>query len=595
MGFFSNRISGLPDGSDLIQPVCQIYETVVGERVHLRKTALVRLGSPLHPFSVCNPNCTGHERCLPLILEYVPAECAPPTMAHHFYYQHIRNAQISTSLKNDLYFELYHTAPNDLSTKYAHFRTRFNLKPPDECRSAMFSVMKFWSQHCKRLNQCLDVTEFFPVRLEWVDPVFEGTKFMPVVRSRNLGGGHKVDEYGWVIEMIRAERTHAFSEYCPLIFIGDDTSTRLARYIEWGKRLSPFDGRSKRRFENDRWKLENCERMTVLVHLLQKVHFGNGCVAVVLSTGSHELAEGMPPSSYAELLKLLLIYLLQFQLRIIVLPPTPCAKHRHLWFCYLKQQRELSTRMSAVEFLIMPSRQADDRSFLDALVMGNHTLDPHMCDDRGYTDFGIRKLGFFLIEVLQIPKMILGTEVSWCLKMEAKSRKEVVDFDRNSISKLEEHSLKLAEACGQDWFPPSLEYEPIDDISPLTSSEFPLKLQETGLLPSDIAYLDASSCSLLPGSLGVSNGNEASQKSAFSDVVKSRHHRKKKTRNDAGRAHIQPGCKEKNEQSEMMNVVHRSESFELLHVSPNNFFTTQERRVNHRQAHARLAAEQLCS
>uniref|UniRef100_A0A1I8EIA4 Uncharacterized protein n=1 Tax=Wuchereria bancrofti TaxID=6293 RepID=A0A1I8EIA4_WUCBA len=404
--------NGFLGRSDLIQTVCQLYDVVQGERVHSRKTALIQYGSPLHPYSVCNPNYGGHEFCLPLAVDYVSSDFAPPTMAHHFYYFHIRDAKIPTSLKNDIYRQLYHTSPFDLLSKYAELRNRFDLVPLKKCRPLMLAILNFWIQRCKLLKMCLDATEFFPIRLQWTDSVFEGTRLERDQLSQKWEIGRKVCEYGWAIEMVRAERIPAFAENCPLIFVGDNTSTRLARYIEWGKRMSEIDGRFLQQFGIDSWKLEEFERLSTLFLFLQKIHFGNGCIAIVLSSGAHELAEGMAPSKYGKLLEDILLYLLQFQLRILVIPPTPRAENQFLWFQYVQQQIELSVKLSTVEFLIRPTHQANDRCFLDALIIGSRTLDSFMCDDAGFTDFGIKKLGFFLIEVMQIPRTGYNGQIS---------------------------------------------------------------------------------------------------------------------------------------------------------------------------------------
>ncbi|KAL3994030.1 hypothetical protein ACH3XW_20065 [Acanthocheilonema viteae] len=476
--------NGFLDRPDLIQTVCQLYEVVEGECVHLRKTALIQHGSPLHPYSICNPNYVGHELCLPLAVDYLSSDLTPPTMAHHFYYLHIRDAKIPTSLKNDIYRQLYHTVPSNLFAKYTELRSRFDLVPLKECRPLMLTILDFWIQRCKRLKMCLDATEFFPIRLQWTDSVFEGTRLQRDQLSQNWKVGREVDEYGWAIETVRAERVTAFVENCPLIFMGDNTSTRLARYIEWGKRLSDTDGRFLQRFRSDNWKLES-ERMSTLFLLLQKIHFGNGCVAIILSSGAHELAEGIAPSKYGKLLKNILMYLLQFQLRILVVPPTPRAENQFLWFQYVQQQMELSVKLSTVEFLIRSSQQASDRCFLDAIIIGSRTLDSFMCNNSGFTDFGIKKLGFFLIEVMHIPRIGHNRQISKREVITATtSRREdaviTYDYKRRNIASVEQQSVRLVEAQTKVWYQPSVDYESV---------------ASTDLLPTSVTYLNVKSYS----------------------------------------------------------------------------------------------------
>ncbi|EFO26322.1 hypothetical protein LOAG_02160 [Loa loa] len=511
--------NGFPDRSDLIQTVCQLYDVVQGERVHSRKIALIQHGSPLHPYSVCNSNYGGHELCLPLIVDYVSPDLAPPTMAHHFYYLHLRDAKIPNTLKNDIYRQLYHTAPFDLFTKYTELRSRFDLVPLKECRPLMLTILDFWIQRCKRLKMCLDATEFFPVRLKWTDSVFEGTRLKRDQLSQNWEIGCEVDEYGWAVEMVRAEHVTAFTENCPLMFMGDSTSTRLARYIEWGKRFSDIDGRFLQQFGIDNRKLEESERMSTLFLLLQKIHFGNGCIAVVLSSGAHELAEGMAPSKYGKILKDILVYLLQFQLRILVVPPTPCVENQFLWFQYMQQQVELSVKLPTVEFLIRPIHQTSDRCFLDALIIGSRTLDSFMCGDAGFTDFGIKKLGFFLIEVMQIPKTNHNGEI---LKREmiiaTTSRQDdaIFAYDCNK-----ESSLGLVETQIKIWNEPIIDYKSIDNVPSFPS------MACTNLLSTDVAYLNVKSYSELAGYAGPSARNSLT--SLATNIQNSRH-RKKKTK-----------------------------------------------------------------
>lgn len=451
-------------------------------------------------------------------------------MAHHYYYLHIRSAQIPGSLKNDIYRELYHTAPQDLVTKYAQLRNRFGLANLEECRMLMFAVMDYWVQRCKLVKLCLDSTKLLPIRVEWIDSVFEGTKFGSGSRPRSLEGGREVDEYGWAVEMVRAERVFAFTENCSLIFIGDNTSGLLARYIEWGKWLSDMDGRFQRRFENSEWKFEECERLSVLVHVLQKMHFGNGCVAVVLSSGAHELAEGMPPGKYAELLKVILTYLLQFQLRIIVVPPTPRTENQLLWFQYVMKQQELSTELPDIEFLVMSNRHAGGRSFLDAMVMGGHALDLHICDNTGFTGYGIKKLSFFLIEVILIPKTAIARQNSEAERthpvMNPKEMPVMLDYDEYKGAPGMEQAPRFIEAQKQGWYPPSLEYEPIEEVPPLSNS-YGLPVG-TELLPADITYIKAKNYSELAGYPLTAQANPVLASSSGIGNAKSRRRRKKK-------------------------------------------------------------------
>ncbi|VDK31541.1 unnamed protein product [Gongylonema pulchrum] len=464
------RISGsCQDQNDIIQNVCQIYQTVESERAFPRRTALIRHSSPLHPFSICNPNFDGHEQCIPFVLDYVPSGLAPPTMAHHYYYMLVRNAQIPGSLKDTVYRELYDTAPPHLSTKYEQLQNRFGLAPPNDCRMLMFAVLDFWIQRCRLVKFCLDATMLLPIRLEWVNPIFEGTRFRPSSAANKVWEcGTEVDEYGWAVEMIRAERMLAFTENCPLIFIGDNTSGRLVRYLEWGKRLGDFEGRFRRRFENAEFPFMECERMSVLARMLQKIHFGNGCLAVVLTSGAHELAENMAPRKYAELLDTVLAYLMQFQLRIIVTPPTPCTRNASLWLRYVEEQRELCSKFTEIEFLVAPNLRAGDerRSFLDALLMGSHSMDEYTCDSgTGFTDYGIKKLSFFLVEVLHIPK----TETNEYSRGNGRSMGRAAQYDEyhgaaNRFHMINKPSkMRFTEAQKQGWFPPSLDYEPLDD------------------------------------------------------------------------------------------------------------------------------------
>uniref|UniRef100_A0A915Q6Q5 Aminotransferase-like plant mobile domain-containing protein n=1 Tax=Setaria digitata TaxID=48799 RepID=A0A915Q6Q5_9BILA len=578
------------DQSDLIQTVCQIYNIVEGERVHSRKTALIQHGSPLHPYSVCNPNYSGHEQCLPLTVDYVSPDLAPPTMAHHFYYLHIRDAKIPSSLKDDIYRELYHTAPFDLFAKYTELRSRFDLALPKECRMLMVTILDFWIQRCKRLKICLDATEFFPVRLQWTDSVFEGTQFERDQLSQNWEGGREMDEYGWAIEMVRAERVTAFTENCPLIFMGDNTSTRLARYIEWGKRLNDIDGIFLRRFGTSGWKLKESERMSDLFLVLKKIHFGHGCVAVVLSSGAHELAERMAPSKYGKILKDMLLYLLQFQLRILVLPPTPRVDDRFLWFQYLQQQLELSIKLSTVEFLVRPAQQANNRCFMDALLIGNHTLDSFVCDDAGFTDFGIKKLGFFLIEVMQIPKTDRNGQTSKHegINAAASTRDGVIvthDYKRENIINAEQHSPRLMEEQSKAWYQPSLDYEPIDDASPFALMPYP------NSAPADGTYLNVNNYSELAGYASSSTTAATNFLTPLASGVQSsnRHRKKKKNPNEA-HLHVRNNERSQGQQQHaMINFAKKLKAPKLSHGK--HFTLTRERRNRHRRTCSRRVAE----
>lgn len=574
------------DRSDLIHTVSQLYEVVEGKRVHLRKTALIQHGSPLHPYSICNPNYSGHELCLPLTLDYVSSDLAPPTIAHHFYYLHVRDAKIPTSLKNDIYRQLYHTAPFELFTKYTELRSRFDLISLKECRPLMLTILDFWIQRCKRLKICLDATEFFPVRLQWTDSVFEGTRLERDQLSQNWEIGLEVDEYGWAIEMVRAERVTAFTENCPLIFMGDNTSTRLARYIEWGKRLSDTDGRFLQRFRSDSWKLEESEQMSTLFLFLQRIHFGNGCIAVILSSGAHELAERMAPSKYGKILKDILMYLLQFQLRILVVPPTPRAEDQFLWFQYVQQQIELSIKLSTVEFLIRSTQQAGDRCFLDALVIGSRTLDSFMCDNSGFTDYGIKKLGFFLIEVMHIPRISHNRQISKHQAATATTSRRDDDYKSGDIAIVEQQSLRLVEAQTKVWYQSSVDYESIDNVP-----SFPL-LASTDLLPASVAYLNVKSYSELGGCAGsATTGNLLMPLDiSFQDS----RHRTKKTK-IAASSHPQIMNNGHLRGQEQHVVTNSSKKLgESPRLSRRNYFTsTQERHDRRRRARVRHATEQL--
>lgn len=559
-----------------------------GERIHSRKTALIQHGSPLHPYNVCNPNYGGHELCLPLTVDYVSPDLAPPTMAHHFYYLHVRDAKIPTSLKNDIYRQLYHTTPFDLLAKYTELRSRFDLVQLKECRPLMLAILDFWIQRCKRLKTCLDATELFPVRLRWTDSVFEGTRLEHDQLSQNWEIAREIDEYGWAVEMARAERVTAFTENCPLIFVGDNTATRLARYIEWGKRLSDIDGRFLQRFESDNWKLEDSERMSTLFPLLQKIHFGNGCIAVVLSSGAHELAEGMAPSKYGKLLKDILVYLLQFQLRILVVPPTPRADDQCLWFQYVQQQLELSVKLSTVEFLIRPTNQANDRCFLDALIIGSRKLDSFICDDAGFTEFGIKKLGFFLIEVMQIPKISHNGQISKHEVINATiSRRDNSNHDymKESITGVKQQSLRLTEAQTKVWYQPNIDYEPISDVSPCPPVAY------TNLLPTSVAYLNVKSCSELVGYAGpVTAGNLLMP--VATSIQNSRHRKKKTKIAEANVQIINNKYMRRQERRVMSNSSKKlGQSSKLLH---RNYFTlAQEPRDRRRRARVPRPTELL--
>ncbi|CAG9535031.1 unnamed protein product [Cercopithifilaria johnstoni] len=583
--------NGFLDRSDLIQTVCQLYEVVEGERVHSRKTALIQHGSPLHPYSVCNPNHSGHELCLPLAVDYVSSDLAPPTMAHHFYYLHVRDAKIPTSLKNDIYRQLYHTAPFDLFSKYTELRSRFNLISLKECRPLMLTILDFWIQRCKRLKMSLDATEFFPVRLQWVDSVFEGTQLERDRLSQNWEVGFEVDKYGWAIEMVRAEHVTAFAENCPLIFMGDNTSTRLARYIEWGKRLNDVDGRFLQHLGSDSWKLEESERLSTLFLFLQKIHFGNGCIAVILSSGAHELAEGMTPSKYGKLLKDILVYLLQFQLRIIVVPPTPRVEDQFLWFQYVQQQIELSVKLSTVEFLIRSTHQASDRCFLDALIIGSRTLDSFMCDNSGFTDFGIKKLGFYLIEVMHIPRIGYNRQISKHEVVTATTSRGndavfTCDYKKANIANVEQQSLRLVEAHTNIWYQPSVDFESVDNVPSFPS------VASTDLLPSSVTYLNVKSYSELAGYAGSAAAGNLLMPLATS--FQNSRYRKKKTK-VAEASHSQIINNRHLREQEQRVVIN---SFKKLGQSPKlshkNYFTlAQERRDRRRRARAHRATEQL--
>lgn len=559
---------------DLIQTVCQLYDVVEGERIHLRKTALIQDGSPLHPHSVCNPNYGGHELCLPLTVDYVSSEFPPPTMAHHFYYLHVRDAKIPISLKTDIYRQLFHTAPSDLRGKYTEFESRFDLLPLKGCRLLMVSIVDFWIQRCKRLQACLDATEFFPIRLQWTDVVFEGTRLEHDQLSQNWKVGREIDEYGWAIEMARAKHVGAFTENCPLIFMGDNTSLRLARYIEWGKRFCDIDGRLLQHFGIDSWKLEECDRMSTLLLLLQKVHFGNGCIAVVLSSGEHELAEGMTPSKYGKLLNDILVHLLQFQLRILVTPPTPNMKDQFLWFQYVQQQVELSAKLSAVEFLIRPTR---DRCFFDAVIIGSHTLDSFMCDDVGFTDFGIKKLGFFLIEVMQIPRTGHNRQISRHETITATNQRRdnaifAHDYGAAGIVNVEQQSVKLFEAQTKVWYEPNIDYK------------------STNLLPTSISYFNVKNYSELAGYAGQGSRNLLVP---LSNGIPNSRHQKKKTKITASSysQKINNGHLRGQEQLAMINSDKLGQSSKSFR---RNYFTiSQERRDRRKRARARRAAERL--
>lgn len=579
------------DRPDLIQTVCQLYEVVEGERVHLRKTALIQHGSPLHPYSICNPNYSGHELCSSLAVDYVSSDLAPPTMAHHFYYLHVRDAKIPSSLKNDIYRQLYHTAPFDLFAKYTELRSRFDLTSLKECRSLMLTILDFWIQRCKRLKICLEATELFPVRLQWTDSVFEGTRLERDQLSQNWGVGREVDEYGWAIEMVRAERVTAFIENCPLVFLGDNTSTRLARYIEWGKRLSDIDRRFLQRLGSDSWKLEESERMSALFLLLQKIHFGNGCIAVILSSGAYELAEGMAPSKYGKLLKNILVYLLQFQLRILVVPPTPCTDDQFLWFQYVQQQVELSVKLSTVEFLIRSTQEANDRCFLDALIIGSRTLDSFMCDKSGFTDFGIKKLGFFLIEVMHIPKIGHKRQISKREMVTATSSRRngavfTSNYKRENIANLEQQSLRLVQEQTKVWCQSSTEYESIHNVS-----SFPA-MASADLLSTSGTYLNVKSYSESAGYTGSAAAENLLTPSPTS--FQNSRHRKKKTKvAKASQSQvINDGHLQGQEKRVVINFPKKlGQSPKLIH---RNYFTlVHERRERCRRARARRATEQL--
>uniref|UniRef100_A0A0R3RS22 Macro domain-containing protein n=1 Tax=Elaeophora elaphi TaxID=1147741 RepID=A0A0R3RS22_9BILA len=583
--------NGCLDRSDLIQTVCQLYDVVDGEYVHSRKTALIQHGSPLHPYSICNPNYGGHELCLPLAVDYVLSDLAPPTMAHHFYYLHVRDAKIPASMKNDIYRQLYHTAPFDLFAKYTELRSRFDLISLKECRSLMLSILDFWIQHCKRLKLCLDATKFFPVRLQWTDSVFEGTRLERNQLSQNWEVGYKIDEYGWAIEMVRAERLTAFTENCPLIFVGDNTSTRLARYIEWGKQLSDIDGRFLQQFESKSGKLEESERMSTLFLLLQKIHFGNGCIAVILSSGARELAEGMAPSKYGKLLKNIIMYLLQFQLRILVVPPTPRMENQFLWFQYVQQQVELSIKLSTVEFLVRSAQQASDRCFLDALLIGSRTLDSFICDNSGFTDFGIKKLGFFLIEVMHIPRTGHNGQISKHeVITDTTSRRDDVifacDYKGRNIDNIEQQSQRLVETQAKVWYQSSADYESINSV-PSSSS-----MASSDLLPTAVSYLDLKSYSELAGYTGPAVAENLLMPVATS--VQNLRHRKKKTGivETSHSSIIDIGHLQRQEQRIMINSSKKLGQFPKL-LRRKYFTLTQERYDRRRRARVRRATEQL--
>lgn len=402
----STSFSGSDPQSDVIQTVCQIYETAEGERVHPRKTMVVRANSPLHPFTVCCPLYPVHQGCEQIKLEFLPSHLVPPTMAHHYYFLRIRDTQLRDSLKDELYRQIYHTPPNSLEEKYSSLRAAFGLPSPNDYRMLMFSVLKHWSTSCMQIKKCLKDAKLLPIRLEYVDGVFEGSlkKKKESSESHSYDEAREVDEYGWAVEMVRAVKAGVILENSSTVYVGDETSIRILNYLEWGRRLNEREGQLQNASESMlALKYHDIGRMPDIIRALHKVHFGNACVTIIIAAGARELEEPISAAKYRALLKEMLDYLLQFEIRIIVVPPTPVVNKTQLWLEYTVQQYELSSEYASVEFLIIPSLVPPNRSFLDSLLVGKRKLDLSVCDESGFTRNGIRKLSFYLAEVVQIP------------------------------------------------------------------------------------------------------------------------------------------------------------------------------------------------